>query len=187
MAADMANTGRHVLLGVLIVIAVALVGYQAWPRTSTVPAGSTEGGTMGARTERAATPAATAPAVHLHALEAGRPKPLSLDRNLFRFRPKPAPPPPPAVRPVVATPAPSAPAEPPPPRLPPITYRFIGIVEAPDQAQRIAVLSDGQRVLRGREGDLIEGRYRILRIGADTIEMAYADGRGRQTIRLTGS
>jgi hypothetical protein len=31
------------------------------------------------------------------------------------------------------------------------------------------------------------GQYRILRIGAESIEMSYLDGRGRQTIRLTGS
>jgi hypothetical protein len=79
------------------------------------------------------------------------------------------------------------PPPPPPPRLPPIPYRFIGIVEAPNRAERLAVLTDGQNRFYGREGQLVEGRYRILRIGADSIDMAYADGRGRQTIRLTGS
>jgi len=73
----------------------------------------------------------------------------------------------------------------PPP--PPIALKFIGTVEAPRQsAQKIAVLSDGRNVFHGREGDIIEGRFRILRIGAESIEMAYLDGRGRQTIRLTG-
>lgn len=65
--------------------------------------------------------------------------------------------------------------------------RFIGLVEAPEQAQKIAILSDGRGVYQGREGDIIEGRYRILKIGVESIEMAYVDGRGRQTIRLTGS
>ena len=50
-----------------------------------------------------------------------------------------------------------------------------------------AVLSDGRNVFQGREGDIIEGRYRILRIGVESLEMAYLDGRGRLTIRLTGS
>jgi hypothetical protein len=76
------------------------------------------------------------------------------------------------------------PSGPPPP--PPIGLKFIGIVEALGQAQKIAVLSDGRNVFHGREGDIIEGRYRILRIGAESLEIAYADGRGRQTIRLTG-
>ena len=73
---------------------------------------------------------------------------------------------------------------PPPPSVPPIALKFIGIVEATEHSQTIAVLSDGRGVYHGREGDIIEGRYRILRIGAESIEMAYVDGRGRQTIRL---
>ena len=40
--------------------------------------------------------------------------------------------------------------------------------------------------MHGKEGDIIDGRYRILKIGTESIEIAYLDGRGRQTIRLTG-
>ena len=82
-------------------------------------------------------------------------------------------------------PAPGGP--PPPPSLPPIPLKFIGVVGPSDQPQKIAVLSDGRGVYYGREGEAIEGRYRIVRIGADSIEMSYLDGRGRQTIRLSGS
>ena len=50
------------------------------------------------------------------------------------------------------------------------------------------MLSDGRNPpFQGEEGDIIEGRYRILKIGVESIELAYLDGRGRQTIRLTGS
>jgi hypothetical protein len=56
------------------------------------------------------------------------------------------------------------------------------------QGKRIAFLSDGRGApLYGHEGDTVLGQYRILRIGAESIEMSYLDGRGRQTIRLTGS
>jgi hypothetical protein len=105
-------------------------------------------------------------------------------RNLFRFhtRAESAP-----VR--VALPAPqttalpSVPQGPPPP--PPIALRFIGLLDAP--MGRVAVLSDGRgNVFNGREGDIIEGRYRLLRVGVDSAELAYLDGRGRQTIRLSG-
>jgi hypothetical protein len=41
-------------------------------------------------------------------------------------------------------------------------------------------------VYHGREGETIEGRYRIVRIGQESIVMEYEDGRGRTTIRLTG-
>jgi len=39
----------------------------------------------------------------------------------------------------------------------------------------------------GSEGAIIGGRYRVLHIGEESIELAYLDGRGRQTIRLSGS
>ena len=109
------------------------------------------------------------------------------DRNPFRFRPRPAPPPPrvvaPPERPVPI--APLVPSGPPPP--PPIALRFIGLVDAPTQGGRMAIMSDGRgNVFYGKEGDIIEGRYKVLKIGADTAELSYADGRGRQTIRLSG-
>jgi Tfp pilus assembly protein PilP len=77
------------------------------------------------------------------------------------------------------------PAGPPPP--PPIPLKFIGIVQKQGESTRIAVLSDGRGVYHGREGDVIEGRYRIVRIGNDSVEMVYLDGRGRQVIRLSGA
>jgi hypothetical protein len=80
---------------------------------------------------------------------------------------------------------PPGPPQPAPP--PPITLKFIGIIESTERAQKIAILSDGRTVpFYGREGDIIEGRYRILKIGVESVELAYVDGRGRQTIRLTG-
>lgn len=113
------------------------------------------------------------------------------DRNPFRFEAKEAPPS--ASKPdalptgpaAAAAPQPVAPAGPPP--LPAIPLRFIGLVEAPTQAGRVAIMSDGKgNVFYGKEGDTIEGRYRMLKIGADVVELAYVDGRGRQTIRLSG-
>ncbi len=128
-----------------------------------------------------------APNVHLEALEEERPAPDAAGRNLFRFKPKPPPPPPPPAPkplPAAALPPP-VPAGPPPP--PPITLKFIGIVDA-GQSKKVAVLSDGRGPpVYGREGETVLGQYRILRIGTESIEMSYLDGRGRQTIRLTGS
>jgi hypothetical protein len=124
--------------------------------------------------------------VHLQALNAGRPKPDPGGRDLFRYRMKPPPPPPPPPRAPVGPQLPLPPAGPTPP--PPITLRFIGIVDTPPSGKRLAVLSDGRGApLYGQEGDTVLGQYRILRIGAESIEMSYLDGRGRQTIRLSGS
>jgi hypothetical protein len=121
--------------------------------------------------------------VHLDALEADPPKPASGQRNLFRFKPKPPPPPPKVTKPVDAE---AATGPPPPPPLPPITLKYIGVIER--AGQKIAVLSDSSgHVDYGSEGATIGGRYRVLKIGVESIEMSYLDGRGRQTIRLTGS
>ena len=74
-----------------------------------------------------------------------------------------------------------------PPTLPPIPLRFFGLLEAPAQAGRVAVLSDGRgNIFYGREGDIIEGRYRVLQVGPVVTELSYLDGRGRQTLRLSG-
>ena len=153
--------------------------------TSGGPISSSNGGAGTARSGRNAQPPATAPDVHLRTLDDDRPKPISGDRNLFRFKPKAAPPPPPAPPPIVRA-APSVPTGPPQP--PPIPLKFMGIIEAPTQAKRIATFIDPNgHPFQGREGEIVAGQYRILKIGVESIEMAYLDGRGRQTIRLSGS
>ena len=68
---------------------------------------------------------------------------------------------------------------------PPIPLKFIGILTRENGVQW-AVLSDGKVVSYGRDGDIIDGRYRIVKIGTESIELAYVDGRGRQVVRLTG-
>lgn len=129
--------------------------------------------------------AVEAPEVHLQALNEGRPHPNPGGRDLFRYRVKPPPAPPP-VRPAFGPPVPTPPPGPPP--LPPISLKFIGVIDMPAPAQRVAVLSDGRGApVYGHEGETVLGQYRILRIGAESIEMSYLDGRGRQTIRLSGS
>ena len=67
-----------------------------------------------------------------------------------------------------------------------IPLKFIGLVDS-DTAGTVAVLSDGQFVYHGRAGEIIEGRYRIVTIGVESIELELVDGSRRQTIRLSGS
>ena len=125
-------------------------------------------------------------------LEALRRAPGTLDepgRNPFRFEARSTPTP--AVPPRTASSVPAritSPGPPTgPPAPPPIPLKFIGLVEAPSQAGRVAMLSDGRgNVFYGKEGDTIEGRYRMVKIDRELIELSYVDGRGRQTIRLSG-
>jgi hypothetical protein len=186
-----AERRRQFVLGALVVV-LGIVLYRVWPTTATSSApaaASNQQSTRSAAAPGAKTQAAPAtPDVHLDALESDRPKPGQTARDLFRFKPKAPPPPPPVVptAPVApVTPVPTGP--PPPPPVPPITLKFIGVMESPAQAQKLAVLSDGRGApFYGKEGEIVEGRYRILKIGVESIEIAYADGRGRQTIRLSG-
>lgn len=74
-----------------------------------------------------------------------------------------------------------------PPAQEPTGLRLIGHVEAADPVGRIAVLSDGQTVIHGREGEIIDGRYRLIGVEpmAVTLE-ALQDGR-RHVLRSTES
>jgi hypothetical protein len=181
---------KQILLAVLAAV-LLVVAIRAWTTQSSPPRPSSNG-------QAGQTPAARrgksapvgAPDVHLKALHVERSRPMEALRNVFRFKPKPPPPPPPPAPRIQAPPStitvPTGP--PPPPPLPPIALKFIGLVQTADKTQRLAVLSDGRGgiPIYGKEGDIIEGRYRIVKIGTESIELTYLDGRGRQTIRLSG-
>ena len=174
-------------------VALAMLAVAMW----TLRAGGRPA-TNGAQSSN--TPAANTPqsgknapssGVNLDALSVERPEPAEGTRNPFAFKPAPPPPPPPAppiTKPVTGTPEGSVQTGPPQPPPPPrITLKYIGDVADPQKAgAKIAILSDGRNVFQGREGEVIEGRYRILRIGVESVDLAYLDGRGRQTIRQTG-
>ena len=174
----------------LVVVAVALVVTVMWRLQSAyspdIALQTSAGEPLRPNTRTAAKNPVTE--VNLDDLEAARPEPEESTRNPFRFKPKPLPPPPPPMSMKPQTgPTDVGPLEPPPP--PRIPLKFIGIMSAKegDKLGRIAILSDARGgVFYGREGETIEGRYRILKIGVESIDIAYLDGRGRQTIRHTG-
>lgn len=126
-------------------------------------------------------------ALRLAALEPVNEKPAA-GRNPFRFGVPPPPPAPP--RPLTPPVQPAPPGPPPPPPGPPpppaISLKFVGVVQLP-AGKKVASLSDGKGVMMGAEGDVIDGRFRIVKIGVESIVMEYLDGRGRQTIPLRGS
>jgi hypothetical protein len=181
--------------GVVVVtlgLVLAFTLYRAWSSTSDVPSLASNGSTGGeARSARRPQQAAiAAPDVHLKELDMERPKPAPGDRDLFRFKSRPLPVPPPAPPPqVVSTTPPTVPSGPAQPAAPlPIPLKFIGLIGPTAEVPKIAVFSDGRGLPQyGKEGDIILGQFRIVHIGTESIEMSYLDGRGRQTIRMTGS
>jgi len=125
--------------------------------------------------------------VRLPDLEKPPPEPADTERNPFRFQPK-APPPPPPGPPRGAedlVPLPKVGTPPPPPPPPQIPLKFIGVTEAPGVG-KIAALSDCKHTVQGREGEEIEGRYRIVKIGVESLVIEFLDGTGQTTLRMSG-
>src|SRR6187402_1818452 len=158
-------------------VAVLLIAVAAWSMQRTLlPASGASAPVPASPT--AASGAAKNPTqeINLTALKAERAEPEDSTRNPFRFKPKPV---------IRATPsaavikqqqkaaaaaaeAASAPLAPPPP--PPIPLKYIGdMMDPKNSAKRIAILSDPRNTYYGREGDVVEGRYRILRIGVESV------------------
>ena len=142
----------------------------------------------GGRNQPPGDPNAPFAAVKLKALSDARDEPGEAKRNPFRFQPKFVPPPPKPVETAPVISEPPRPVAPPgPPPVPPIPLKFIGVLERANGV-KWAVLTDGKTPtpMYGKDGDIIDGRYQIVKIGTESVEMTYADGRGRTVIRLTG-
>jgi hypothetical protein len=180
---------REIALAVAAILLIAVVVWAvqrgtAPPPTATAPSGATPSSTQPPSKHPVAE-------IDLDALQAKRSEPEASDRNPFRFKPRAAPPPPASVirqqqeQAAAAAQAAAGPSEPPPP--PRIPLKYIGEMSDPKkEGHRLAILSDARGVYYGGEGDVVEGRYRIIKIGVESIELAYLDGRGRQIIRQTG-
>ena len=172
---------RPWLLAALGIAIVALVFYWMYPSSS--PAGPSNQA-RNARAPQAAGQEGASFDVQLDRLKEPPPEPREGNRNPFRFQPKPPPAPPPMFKPPPVAQAPQPVQPPAPTGPPPIPLKFFAILEG--RPGKIAGLTDGRDVFKGREGDIIDGRYRIVKIGVESIVMEYVDGRGRQTIPLRG-
>lgn len=122
--------------------------------------------------------------VRLEELKAPPTEADQTERNPFRFKPKPPPALPPTTvekpKPEVMT---GPPAPPPPPQVPPIPLKFIGVTESP-RVGKIAALTDCKHTVQGVEGEIVDGRYRIVKIGVESLVIEYSDGKGRTTLRM---
>ncbi len=177
-------TSRHWQLLALALLFALVLGYQDRGGGRAPAGGAAAVRAVPSREAAARDRAESVPALRLAALDAEKPQPGDTGRNLFRERPKPPPPPPPRATPAPeAAPDPNAPPPPPPPP-PPIQLKLVGIVQG--SGKPIAAVTDGRDVFYGREGDIIEGRYRIIKINVESIDIAYVDGRGQRRLALTG-
>lgn len=189
------NRRQLALLGAIVVVFILAVWWQLTRDQPGRPvAPSAAAAAMPAGRGAGAAAPASVPAVALPALKADGAEPVDTGRDPFRFdaaRSAPAGGPgrpagqiaAPPVQPVASV-LPMEPAGPPPP--PPIPLRYIGMAKQGAGGKQLVVLRDERGIYYGAEGDVIEGRYRILRVGPDSVDVAYLDGRGRRTISLSG-
>ena len=86
------------------------------------------------------------------------------------------------VKPLFIGPPPPPPVQPPPP----IPLKFFGFANKPGEPRSI-FLANGDAVFIGREGDIVNRRYKILRIQSNQVEIEDVLNNNRQTIPLTPS
>ncbi len=79
---------------------------------------------------------------------------------------------------------PPPPPGPPPP--PPINLKFFGFASHTGEAKRV-FLAQGDDVFIGAEGDIVDRRYKIVRINPTSVEIEDVLSNNRQTIPLTQS
>ncbi len=101
-------------------------------------------------------------------------------RDIFHSQ---AAPPPDIPQPATPDVTPAGPAAPPPP--PPIDLKFYGF-EGPKNGSKRIFLLKGEDIFLAKEGDIVDRRYKIMHIGASSVEVQDVLTNNTQTIPLTG-
>jgi hypothetical protein len=163
----------------LVLLGLVVVAWYQWPQAAPVPATSNVPTGQPAQTQGLTLPEP----VRLGDLDEA-PEPAEVGRNPFTFGARPAPPQPrqrytPALNPIAE--APSAPQGP-----PPIPLRLTGLLVGPGTDRMMATLKDPATgaLFHGFEGDILDGRYRLVRVGSQSVVVSYADGSGIRTLGL---
>lgn len=180
---------RVVILGLLLATTVVFISYGQFGGRGTpaavspaapVPAASNA---QGGRPPAAPAAGAQMPVPLNLARVERRGETPSTERNPFRFGTRPAPPlPPPPSRPMLTTPMPQASAGP-----PPIPLKLTGLMADPYGRPR-AYLKDpaSGALFEVVDGQVVDGRYRVVKIGVQSVVLSYLDGSGQRTVPLGG-
>lgn len=180
-----ARTRQVTALGALVV-ALAVVAWYMYGGAPTVSAPSASNSTSTAPASggqaRPGGRIGLPEALKLAALDhSGESEAEGLTRNPFRFGQPPAPPPPPYVPP----PPPPPPGPPPPPPIPDIPLQLVGLETWPGDVKMATVRDTGTAaVFTGTEGQVLDGRYRLVKVGLESVVVSWLDGSGRKTLPL---
>jgi hypothetical protein len=169
----MKRRGQLIVLAVLIVtFAVLQFALREEPAAPAVVAGKTAAAPRGgARASLSAIPDSLLQVKERKPDSRGR---AAARRNIFEYGRRAAPPP----TEVAMAPPPA----PPPP--PPAPLRFYGFAERSQGGRRQIFLTDGEEVYLAAEGDVVLRRYRVLRVGNQSIELEELSGKQRWVVPL---
>ena len=181
-----ADQKKAKILALLIVIA-GLTWYLVYrmspetPAVAAAPPATQKPGAGGAKNPKAVPGAA----IRLDLLEHSAPPGNAGARNLFQYRPKPVPPPQivAASPPVYAPPSQPVPTGPPPPPAPPPfkAFRYESWIKDGNGRIIAAQLIEGGNIYPVREGEVLLGQYRILRVTESLVEIEDLVLKRRQT------
>ena len=168
----MKQRGKIVVLLALLVVLVGLQFARREPGANpAVTATAAQGARAGARPSLSAIPDS------LLEVKGRKPDPrrrAAAQRNIFEYG-----------RRAAVAPAPeTAGAAPPPPPAPPAPLRFYGFAEPSHGGKRQVFLTDGEEVYVAAEGDVVLRRYRVLRVGSQSIELEELSGKQRWVVPL---
>ena len=190
------NRNKLIAAAVLGVVALVLIARMLFPSTpsepeataaapaaatpSARPAGKTR---FGAHRPAAGPPHSIDPSLRYDWLKASEDtKYEGNGRNIFLAQaeiPKP-------IAPGVEEEKLKAQGPPPPPPPPPINLKFYGFASKPGEPKRV-FLSQGEDVFIASEGEIVDRRYKVLRISPVSVEIEDVLSNNRQMIPLTQS
>jgi len=170
------------LLSVLVVVLAVYFGYRYWPTAGSGAASSnSEVRTASTTKDKLQGP----PGIRIDSLEPAPPGSDPSGRNPFRFGQPPAPPVvarPPVEQPVYVAPPPQPP---PPPQVP---LQLLSLGKVTDTNQRLINLIDDAGTnfwVRPVEGEIIDGKYKLVKVNADSVIVAFRDGSGQKPLYLS--
>ena len=167
--------------GAVLALGLAAAFYF-WSRGGTPSTASADGVARGPVGPVGAEP--DVPRIDLGRLESPKGKSGAGRRDLFDFGVPPTPPPTP-VPVTVPTPIP-APVVPTPTPLPPLTVRYVGAIEDKRGLKVAVFLTDKEEVLTGQAGQLVGNRFRIVRIGLESVDIQEVGSDQTRRIPLGG-
>jgi hypothetical protein len=151
---------------------------------------------MKRKPEDAVAPDSIDPTLRLDLLARAQSQQLeTLGRNPFQFGQPPAPPIPPAPKVIPKTPDQIAAeakkaAEPPKPTGPPqpaplnLSWKYYGYTSPRGSAQKRAFFLDGDDIMFANEGEVLKRKYRVVRIGVNSVVVEDTDTKSQQTLPL---